>query len=476
MQEITTFALYIIPDSLNNTLDLHMKQIYIILLAAALCVPGAPAASRFKTKAGKRAVKTMVQKAPAGTWRPASVTEYNTSIWDDNVWVEYSTTLFTYDTRGNVTKEYKIVYGDSIITLNTYDELNRIITTETTDYDDGSIFWAAREEYTWDPIVHDFCISLMNYRYDNGEWILNGNNETNTITRDEAGNVTEVVHSYYYDGSNHPNDKFIWTYGKDGKANALALFDFNEDNNDWELIGAYSNIEWERTNGQLLSDDITDYLEGANRISRLSTPEYDGSESICTIEYDTNKPGEYYFKTTDPNYQLGRIIRKKFTDDYGSYTITDKIFSEYIDENGNKCEDHILDQDKTVATYNESHNITELTVESYESLFSDPRLDVTRTVNSYDFDGNLAESIEYRFCGSGEYDEIKVELAPYARFVYGPYNDVTNSISTIKVSDIYPAVVFNAQGIAVKTINSESELNSLPAGFYIVNGRKYVRR
>ncbi len=466
MQEIITFALYIIPDSSNNTLDLHMKQIYIILLAA-LCFPYTPAA--------------MAQETPAaGIWRPAGVTEYECPFWDegeDTDWTELSTTTFTYDERGNITKENTSHYtGMYTVATYTYDDLNRILTSETTDYENGAVSSATRKEYAWDTIVPDFCTSLMVYNYYDGNWYMTSDSETTSITRDAAGNVTEVITSRCNDYTDEmiPYRQLIWTYDTEGKAIALKAYNLNVDTGPYELDRTINDITWKNTNGQLLSSELEDYLEGENRISAANAKESTDSYNLVA-EYDTHKQGEYFATVITKGSTLESTVSKVYTDDCGSYEKIISVISEYTDDNGNQCKDLIV-QDRNIVTRNKSGKIIDETNDRYEAIFSSGTLSGTKTVNQYDDDGNLAESVIYNYIAYGLPDETEIHLIPRQRFVYGPYNDVTNSISTIKISDTYPAAVFNTQGIAVKAINSESELNSLPAGFYIVNGRKYVSR
>lgn len=50
------------------------------------------------------------------------------------------------------------------------------------------------------------------------------------------------------------------------------------------------------------------------------------------------------------------------------------------------------------------------------------------------------------------------------------------NVSAADRSDIFPAAVYNLQGIRVATVASDAETSSLPAGIYILNGKKIAVR
>lgn len=57
-------------------------------------------------------------------------------------------------------------------------------------------------------------------------------------------------------------------------------------------------------------------------------------------------------------------------------------------------------------------------------------------------------------------------------------NSTLSNISAVvaAATDLFPAKVYNLQGIAVATVASEAETASLPAGIYILNGKKIAVR
>lgn len=463
-----------------------MRKIKLILLFIALIIPGVYANSLSMTQVPKRAARTMAQKAlHSEIIRPGILTEYRRDFWSDEVaWEERGKTTFSYDTLGNKSKE-TTVYSfseDTTTSVYTYDKYNQVLTSETTritTYNEETTTQLFRTEYTWDPIVHDFCTSVKDYYFEDDTWKISFDSWTNTVTRNKEGNVVEVVNSRYLsylDDEMQPNTKTAWTYDSDGEANTLCCYNYDVDSNSW--IGVpdmmLNDIKWNRTNGQLLSYDISDYLEGKNRIASANYYENGTVIGFLRSEYSTSDPEEYFYTAETLTNPLKRTIRKKYTDNFGSYVYTDSLISDYIDENNNRKIELIF-LDKAVLNFNESGLLTRTRIEEYRYLFDEPRFKVELTENTYDENGNLTESIISEFESNDYYDENEVVLNPITRYVYGSYNDVTSNLSNVQLTkESYPSTVYNVQGIAVKTVNSESELQALPAGFYIVNGQKYI--
>lgn len=458
-----------------------MKEFYIILLAAALCVPGASAASRFKAKAAKRPSHAAVLKVPAaGTWRPASVTEYMYGLVEENEWAELGTTDFTYDARGNVATE-KVTYAEEedayTITEYTYNENNRILKSETSDFFEGELMPTSRMEYTWDAIVKDFYTSRMGYDFTGEDWAENYKCETREVSRDAAGNVTGVLTSLPLAGEMKAAYKSVWTYGEDGKANAYEYYGNYSytGETEWTLVEgtSYRNITWDATDGQLV-EGLEAYREGDNRIASAEVYYEDELDGHMFVEYNDEKAGDYVIKQTtiDPSV-VGMTTSKEYTDAFGSYILT---VAEYFDGEGNFTEEPTYMEVNTV-TCNEYGYVIENRLDISSSLDGFSAVNVEKNETVYDENGNLHEVTTYSGMGEGEYgEEVEVEYEPTYRMVYGEYTDITTGIDKVQAAGAYPATVYNAQGIAVKTIGSDAELNSLPAGFYIVNGKKYIRR
>lgn len=458
-----------------------MKHLYIVALAAALCVPGASAASRFKAKAAKRPSHAAVLKAPAaGTWRPASVTEYMYGLVEENEWAELGTTDFTYDARGNVATE-KVTYAEEedayTITEYTYNENNRILKSETSDFFEGELMPTSRMEYTWDAIVKDFYTSRMGYDFTGEDWAENYKCETREVSRDAAGNVTGVLTSLPLAGEMKPAYKSVWTYGEDGKANAYEYYGNYSytGETEWTLVEgtSYRNITWDATDGQLV-EGLEAYREGNNRIASAEIYYMDELDGYLFLEYKADKPGDYVLRETymDPTV-AGRVITKEMTDANGSYTITT---AEYFDAEGNFTEEPTYVEVNTVV-FDETGTLLENRMDISSSVEGYTALYIEQSEAVYDENGNLHELTTYLGEGEGEYgEEVAVELIPSYRMVYGEYTDITTGIGNVQAGAGYPATVYNAQGMAVKTIADESELQTLPAGFYIVNGRKFIRR
>ena len=76
------------------------------------------------------------------------------------------------------------------------------------------------------------------------------------------------------------------------------------------------------------------------------------------------------------------------------------------------------------------------------------------------------------------YDYESEEYYPEMRYTFGEYTDVAAGVENVAADAVAADgfTVYNLQGVPVLRSGSADQLRSLPAGLYIVNGRKQVIR
>ena len=450
-----------------------MRKFYIIALACAIGIPATFAGRPDRTEnAMAKHRKLSYLPKPGKSMVPLSETvyEYNEGVWDI-----IGTTVFTYDARGNVLTEVTTPNDTEEYVsrkVRTYDEFDQVLTEIQTFKEGADWINYQKTEYVWDTVVHDFFTTRMGYSWGDGTWTENYYCETDEVTRNTDGNVTQVLRSLPLDGRMIPGYRLQWTYGAEGRASEYAFYaNYSGDGETWELSDGISmkNLQWNRTNGQLLEEEVEDYFEGDNRLARADVY-YEGElDGHIIVEYYEDRPQDYYLRNTlnDENVNA-ETVRKTVTDANGSFTI---VGEDYFDD-----DDNLLSEPASISTirveYDDKGNVVlEEESETYDGMTETmgQRYDLT-----YDDKGNVKEVIQSMFAN---FEDEETD-DPVMKIVYGDYIAVNSGISDIAGDSVeaWPAIVYNAQGAAVATVAAEEEINTLPAGLYIVNGKKYIVR
>lgn len=449
-----------------------MKQFYILTLCALVGASSAMAdgGRHFKSHKSQRK-QAQRTEAAAPLWRTASETVYMMYDPEEGGWIEPSETTFTYDSRGNVVASEMNDGYEKVRTVMEYDEFNKMTSQLiTVENEDGEWENESRRIYKYDPVVHDFYTERMAYNWTGTDWESNYMCETNAVTRDDRGNIVEIVKSLPYDGEALiPAYKAIWNYDEaTGKADAFEYFEnipSETGEEQWQLYGStsYRNLVWAATDGQLTATSMYELTEGDNRIIS-SEVYYEGElDGHFLVEYDEATPGAYVLKETfaDPK-EVGRSISKEILDANGSFRITS---AEYFDEENNltaeptyvSVEEYILDA--------HGHLVSE---KMYEGMDGEEPMLVYegKTDYVYDDNGNPTEYTAYY------YDEETEEFVPTEHVEYGEYTDLSGVESVTENASSAVKAVYNLQGVCVA--KSADSLSSLPAGLYITGGKKVV--
>lgn len=461
-----------------------MKKFYALALCGAVCLSVAADGKRFKSMRSQKGTLRARTEAAAPVWRPASQIYY---IHDGEDWELLSTSSYKYDNRGNTVEDVVDEYGLLTKTVTTYDAYNSPLTVLQTESEDGETWEnSSKRTYVYDSRIHDFFIERIGYDWTEGEWVKNYQWETNTITRNDDGNILEVVKALPYGGSLRPAYKSVWNYGADGKANAYYYYYYTIDLQTaewtWKLYDkvSYRDIVWEKTDGQMIADgNLMEFTEGENLLKSAVVYYLDTPDGHFLVEYsDEGLPGFLIKETTNDINEVGRTVSMETLDANGSKRMT---ITEYFDEEG------IVGPDPTYINVQQvnmddhgnmvSHTVTE-TTDGVEEL-----VDAAKYTYVYDADGNPMEIT------TDIYYPQEEEYFPMERVVYGEYIDaaglesvspdtaadwsVDNWTVTATAPGLSGITVCNLQGAILMHVTAEASsaavnLSSLPSGIYLL--------
>lgn len=428
-----------------------MKKIYTLVLCSAVCLSAAADGQRFKTIRGQHKAKAFRTESATPIWRPSSQTDF---MHDGEDWMKLGEVKFKYDVRGNCTEELVDEDGWLSKATSTYDEYNYPLSILLTESEDGETWEeSGKMTYEYDPVVHGFHTLRMGYTMEDGEWVMDYRCESNTITRNNDGNITEICKSLPLGGELQPALKSVWKYGPDGKANEYGYYVIGEDGT-WGLYDdlSYGDITWEATDGQMtIFGDISELTRGLNLLSS-AVVYYDGeADGHIFVEYPRggDRGGFFIRETTNDVNEVGRTVLYEVFDANGSERITE---TEYFDEEGNiltepvyiLIAENIRDEHGNVVKTEEKE-----TIDGVEEVVAS-----TKYTYSYDNNGNVTEST------TEEYDYETESYFPTERVVYGDYiNAADNSgleTTVAKASWSYDGenVTASAEGLTGLTIYS----------------------
>lgn len=445
-----------------------MKKLYFFAFCIVLGASLALAGPRFQTKKGN------IRKAPAKTeakaevWRPATVSEF---INMEGEWLEISTTEYTYDVFGNATvMEIEDEDGVSRIDVE-YNEYNRPVLRMEYVFEDGAWEKVSKRTYVYDPIVHTFYTDRTGYDWSGDSWVKNYYCETNVITRNADGNITEIVKSLPFGDDMYAAYKSEWKYDAATKrANEFNYYvNYSlEGAVDWELDKetSYRNIVWDATDGQMVESSFQEMVTGANRVKSADVYYAGELDGHVIVEY-TGKDGEYLFKDTyaDPSV-VGRTVQVEIIDDFGSVRRTE---CEYFDEDGEPTSEPTYELVEATTIDKYGNAVEEAAYETFDGYTE--KVGGVKYDYVYDDNGNPLELVV------SVYDYESDEYFLDQKFVYDGYSDVAAGIDGVLSSGVDSFTVYNLQGMLLKQNVPSSELSTLPEGLYIVNGKKlYLRR
>ena len=111
----------------------------------------------------------------------------------------------------------------------------------------------------------------------------------------------------------------------------------------------------------------------------------------------------------------------------------------------------------------------ETLTETYEGLTE--MVDGSKADYTYDDNGNPTE-ILYSY-----YDYDEEDFVLDSKTVFGEYADASSGIENVVTGKTDNGFkVYNLQGILILDTLNSADLSSLPAGLYIINGKKHLLR
>lgn len=281
---------------------MNMKKVIVAVIAAvvsAVSVQAAPSVPLFKKNSCER-TSAPVKKLPAlradaaALWRPQ---KKEMSFWNSGQWSIPMPVACTYNAQG--------------YTL-----------TETSP--------AAAVTYTYDERVPGMVVKTDIKENIDGQWVMAAGQHME-VTRNSAGNVTEVHYKTFSSGGWIEAGYYKVTYNASAKATKIEIYDMEAGYEEPAIT--LSNITWDRTDGQLLIDSPLDGIDtlspfctGANRVKSATISSNDGMSATVSASYPDTLGS---FKATVKMLFL-TVVSEVYTvsDAYGSYTDTIEMLND----------------------------------------------------------------------------------------------------------------------------------------------------
>lgn len=420
-----------------------MKKLLIFAAISVMAASHVSAASPLARRAPKQAlseiakttleVRKLNKAASEGVWRPGKIVGFE---YDDGVWEQTSALTCTYLPNGLLSTK-----GDgSVITAYTYDDMHRIseVTIKQAGNPDATV---ASYALTYDPVVTDviiktsYTISMAGFTFTSVEGL--------DITRDDAGNVVKVVeYEQSPDEGREIESVLEIEYGADGKASKITEKEYSDGVP--EYTGVISGIEWETTDGQIITLEEDSYAKmplftGANKIRSATC---DDSDMMVAATLTASYPADGYKVKVEMNGATLEDIYFREVDEYGSYRLTEySVDYDYNEATGKweRDEAETLEAVFTVDKYGLMLEDTE--IYTYESPY-EPK-------ETYSKIGHVAYNSQH-----GYPDEYWVEESENGRFeleskeVYSDYRLYGSGVTEIEPSaaDGQPEY-YNLQGV-----------------------------
>ncbi len=346
----------------------------------------------------------------------------------------------------------------------TYDAAGRVLTDETTSYEDGEIIGYTREvrtytdgfpnyatrtvsssedgsqwnnnqkvERTFDPRLTDVVTANRDYQWYDEQWQLMGNNYNREITRDANGNITNVTIAVLFQGVYDPTMKLDIEYGADGKAETIRETTLTYDgtgNPVWEEGAYLTDIVWDRTDGQIY--DIESLFIGENRIKSCRVRVDGDIMGDLTADYSGN--GDSYHVTVvatdDTGERLDALI------DYVDYGNGFNSFTRTTYSGGDETINHTTE----VGELYDHFGL--LTHSIYKE--DDETISQTQGIVTYEEEHGCPDTYELQ-----ELDPESMEFVPATRIEYSDYVDVAGVEGIAADSADAPAEYYDLRGVRI---------------------------
>ncbi|MDE7412371.1 MAG: hypothetical protein K2N05_01090 [Muribaculaceae bacterium] len=325
-----------------------MKKIYALLLCSLLggnillaspsfksLMKGNPKNTPRKAISDREKFSSRSSRA-AEIWRAKTQKSFG---WNGTRWELEETYKTDYDSNGLKTAQTVTdIEGFTTKETYTYNENGMLQTrfAEVAESPNGVFSNSSKLSREYDTVLTSF-ITVNNQELWTGEAWVPSNNYTQTITRNEQGNITAMERSVYYMGIMDPVYRLKIEYGADGKASRMEeselTYDYASEEYEWVVSTVIEDIIWEETNGQIVNiSELNDLFEGDNRIKSATVTvedmtaslnvEYEGPEYTATLAFFDEEEGmnvessislSYLDSATDPDSNHWTIGREYLT-------------------------------------------------------------------------------------------------------------------------------------------------------------------
>lgn len=386
------------------------------------------------------------------------LTEMVYTYTEDGTWELEGEYSYTYK-NGKVATQTQKSGNDVTLTATNYSDDGLTETViESTSSDGGKNFVnTSKAVFVHDPVVTDLVVSKKRYEWDSesNQWTEISDSFRRDIIRDADGNITSLTILVPYMGAYDATEKYTNTVDPETKQiNSFKYETLTYDENDqpvWQTDQYLTDIKWEKTNGQLVSQ-YDEWMLWNNYVSSATLAyEEDGeTKSFGNIKVEYSGDGGYN-ETALYTDQLERTDTKKvMTDENGSFSIEEKS---YNDNNGDGVltDADLTSWNKEIVTYDAHKNLAEDEIfELDEETSGLVKTMGEKTERTYDAEhGNaVKETI------TSSYDMDAQEYLPYSKVVVTSFTDVTSGIKAVENTDGNIAA-YNLQGMRIDASASD---------------------
>lgn len=377
--------------------------------------------NKAKTEKPNRAYALKAAEA-AQLWCATTQKAYG---WNGEEWELDETYDIQYDGNGQpVVRDITDFSGFITRETMTYNDNGMLSTrlTEEAESADDPFVESGKLSREYDTRVVNF-ITVNDQQMKYGDSWQPSNAYTQTVTRNEDGNVVLMERAVWFQGVYDPTYRLMIEYGEDGKASRIEesnlVYDYDTDDFVWQSGQVITDIVWDRTDGQILS--IDDICFGSNRISSFTGIDEYGMEGSATVEYFEDGGYEAHLVAYDP-------IEDEDIDAWNVYTP--------LDENGSCKLENIVNY-----IYDGYPYFTDVTIET--NVYDEYGLILLEEVKCGDglmtwIEGRIEGEVEYDVNYGypltwmlSEYDPEEYELYPVFMAEYSDYIGLTG-IDSVK--------------------------------------------
>lgn len=267
------------------------QDAYAVRLPQALSIINALNGKQKKTAVDKKDTSRMYaakSAESAATWRAGTQKAFG---WNGEGWELEETYKISYDEKGQKTVQ-TVTDADGYVNKETYTwNENGQLATRFNEVDKdgtGNFENYSRLSREYDTRLTSFITFNDQQVFSAGEWTPS-NNYKQTITRDDAGNITLMERSVFFQGIYDPTYRLSISYGEDGKADMIVAeeltYDYGTDEYLWVETVRYTDIEWEETNGQIVGiEEDNDLFMGDNKM-KSAIVIVDGMSEYLNVDY-----------------------------------------------------------------------------------------------------------------------------------------------------------------------------------------------